>query len=88
MMTQISSLHGEVAEAEQLVERWNAEVVNGDELCTLRLHILSALTKEVGKTMFGSDASKLSDDVSERKKYSTRIFFIFLKIHIYCPFKV
>ena len=74
MVTQLSSLHGDVAEAEQLVEKWNEEVVKGDELCTLRLHILSALTQETGKAMFGADAAKLSDEASVHENF---LYFFF-----------
>ncbi len=59
---QISSLHGDFAEAVVLLEEWQARANHGDELCQLRLHLLATVQRQIPEVLFGpGNAQKLPE---------------------------
>ena len=68
IVTQISSLHGDSALAEQLLSRWTLEIEDGDEKATFRVYLLSTLVQDVCRGVFGP-GTRLPESVS--------LFFIF-----------
>lgn len=74
--TQISSFHGRHAEILHLLDEWHSRAAAGDDVCNLRIKLLSVIHEVTAGFLFGNaDARKLSEGVRSNWVWCFTNFF-------------